>query len=218
VLEALRARDLTLEQPVIAAGVRVRIAERGQERPVPLAKVVPCGALRRRGGVVGVARHERREDASPFLVGVAGERWVVRSEDLGRQVGGASRVDDPGDVQAGGLLRVALPGKEGIRHAVGTDRQTGVGSNDPRESVGVLGEHSQADEASVGICHLGVARHEPKVGQVGEAILWRPDGLHGSSSADRGRATLYYATSQKCALSIVYMSIVEPRERTRRPR
>jgi hypothetical protein len=134
---ARAAGDIALEHAIAAARDRVLVRERGKERAVERAQLVPCRAVRSRGRIVRARRHQHRELPRARLEGLVREGRVVGGDDV---LGEVSRATVLTMKPTGTLdrLRETLPREEriaGRRISGGEER---VGS--AREAVGMLAD------------------------------------------------------------------------------
>ena len=146
VVEAAGAGDVLLEDRVHASGDRVGVAERGEERPVPLAQRGPGEPVGRGGRVVGPGRHQGGHRPGADLALLGRERRVVRRPDLVGHPAHAAGGDQPADVEHLGLLDRVAEHPPDLRHVEVAGREAGVGRDHAREPVGVLGHQPQPEQ------------------------------------------------------------------------
>src|SRR5205085_10961508 len=82
VVQSLRALHVADELTLAAFGDRVAVAERTEEWLLERVQHLPCLDVRVVLRIIGRGRYERRERAGAGLVGVVGERCVVRGNDV----------------------------------------------------------------------------------------------------------------------------------------
>ena len=124
----------------------------------PLPQRRPGEPVGRRGRVVGPGRHEggHRPDAGLALLGR--ERRVVRRPDLVGHPAHAAGRDQPADVEHLGVLDRVAEHPPDLGHVEVAGRESGVGGDDAREPVGVLGHEPQPEQPAPVLAERGSRR------------------------------------------------------------
>ncbi len=140
--------DEVLQERVLTCGDRIGIAEDGEEGFVIPAELLLGYGVGPARWVVWSDRDEHRELPCAGFEALIGERRVVGGDGLRCQVRQARTVHDVADLQVGGRLAEFSPAQEVPARWVVAGGQKCIGSDNTGESLAVLRNQSQSEQAT----------------------------------------------------------------------